>query len=224
MKPQINIAPSWRSALKDELSTPYMVKLLNYVEKERSKKTIYPPESEVYSAFNFTPLKKTKVVIIGQDPYHGEDQAHGLCFSVKPGVKVPPSLRNIYKELKRDLNLTTPTHGNLCSWAKQGVLLLNSVLTVEDGKPASHQKIGWEKFTDKVVEVVNSERENVVFMLWGNYAKKKGINIDRKKHLVLESGHPSPLSARFFTGNSHFSKANKYFKKTHQTPIDWSLS
>jgi uracil-DNA glycosylase len=190
-----------------------------------NNKSIYPFESEIFSAFGLTPLNEVKLVIIGQDPYHGEGQAHGLCFSVKPDVKVPPSLKNIYKELKSDLGLEMSNNGFLENWAKNGVLMLNNVLTVERGKPASHQGKGWEIFTDRVVDVLNNECENLVFLLWGNHAQKKAINVNRDKHLVLESSHPSPFSAyKGFLGNEHFSKSNEYLQRFGIKPIDWSLS
>ena len=177
----------------------------------------------IHPSLNSTPLKSVKAVIIGQDPYHGEGQAHGLCFSVKRGVKTPPSLKNIYKEMKTDLGLEPIEHGNLQSWADQGVLMMNSVLTVEKSKPASHRKQGWEVFTDRIIEVLNNEKENLVFILWGNDAKKKAINIDREKHLVLESAHPSPFSFKKFLGCQHFSKTNAYLEENGIKPINWEL-
>ena len=216
---------SWTNYLGEEFKKNYMLNLSSFLKSEiRNKKSIYPRGSEIFSAFNLTPLDKIKVVIIGQDPYHGINQAHGLCFSVKPSVSIPPSLHNIYKELKSDLNIDTPNHGFLESWAKNGVLMLNNVLTVEHGKAASHQGKGWEVFTDKVVDVINSKCLNLVFLLWGSHAQKKAINVDRKKHLVLESPHPSPFSAhRGFLGNKHFSKCNQYLEAHNIKPIDWEL-
>lgn len=216
---------SWMNHLGEEFEKDYMLNLKSFLKEELdNKKSIYPRGLEMFSAFNLTPLNEVKVVIIGQDPYHGPNQAHGLCFSVKPDVIVPPSLKNIYKELKSDLNLTEANHGFLESWAKSGVLMLNNVLTVERGKPASHQGKGWEIFTDKVVEVLNNECQNLVFLLWGSHAQKKAANVNRQKHLVLECPHPSPFSAhKGFLGSKHFSKSNEYLQKYGKKPIDWSL-
>jgi|TARA_B110000259_G_C14034001_1_gene408177 uracil-DNA glycosylase len=222
-----NLSPSniWGTYLVDEFKKDYILKLESFLTKEYdSKKSIYPDKSEIFSSFNLTPLNKVKVVIIGQDPYHGKNQAHGLCFSVKPNVRIPPSLKNIYKELKSDLNLEESNHGFLESWAKNGVLMLNSVLTVEHCIPASHKGRGWEILTDKVVDILNDECKNLVFLLWGSHAQKKAMNVDRNKHLVLESSHPSPLSAyRGFLGCKHFSKANNYLINHNIKPIDWFL-
>jgi uracil-DNA glycosylase len=216
---------SWMRHLGGEFKKDYMLKLKSFLSEEIDKgESFYPKDSEIFSAFNLTPLDKVKVVIIGQDPYHGAGQAHGLCFSVKPGVKTPPSLRNIYKELKSDLNLEVPDNGFLKSWAQNGVLMLNNVLTVQKGMPASHKDKGWEIFTDKVVEVLNEECENLVFLLWGSHAQKKAMNVDRNKHLVLQCSHPSPFSAhKSFLGSKHFSKANKYLQDIGVKEIDWSL-
>lgn len=216
---------SWMKHLRKEFEKDYMLNLKSFLKDQMSKKkVIYPRNSEIFSAFNLTFLDKVKVVIIGQDPYHGQGQAHGLCFSVKPEVKIPPSLKNIYKELESDLNFQAPSHGFLESWAKNGVLMLNNVLTVEQGKPASHQGKGWEVFTDKVVEILNQECKNLVFLLWGSHAQKKANNVDRKKHLVLECPHPSPFSAhKGFLGCKHFSKTNEYLKNHNIMPIDWNL-
>lgn len=202
-----------------------MQNLKAFLKQEYAKgKTIYPAKSEYFSAFNLTPLNQVKVVILGQDPYHGPHQAHGLCFSVRPGVKTPPSLINIYKELKDDLGIENQGHGFLESWARQGVLLLNSVMTVERGQAASHRNKGWETFTDRVVEVLNERKKPLVFILWGSYAQKKASFVDRNKHLVLEGPHPSPLSAhRGFFGCKHFSKANDFLMANEQAPIDWEL-
>lgn len=221
----VKMEPSWRRRLIGEFAAPYMLKLRAFLESEiRAGKKIYPKPSEWFAAFDHTPFEKVKVVILGQDPYHGPGQAHGLCFSVKPGVPPPPSLVNIYKELKSDVGFTPPKHGYLMSWADQGVLLLNSVLTVQDGKAAAHQGKGWEQFTDKAIHLLNEEREHLVFVLWGAYAQKKGAFIDRKKHLVIESPHPSPLSAsRGFLGSRPFSKINAYLEKHGETPIEWTL-
>jgi uracil-DNA glycosylase len=216
---------SWARHLEEEFSKSYMLNLQSFLQAESdNKKPIHPNSSEIFSAFHLTPLNKVKVVIIGQDPYHGENQAHGLCFSVKSGIKTPPSLRNIYKELESDLKLPQPNHGFLESWAKNGVLMLNNVLTVEQAKPASHKGKGWEIFTDKVVDVLNDECENLVFLLWGSHAQKKAANVDREKHLVLECSHPSPFSAhKGFLGSRCFSKANEYLKVCGVGVVDWSL-
>ena len=216
---------SWRIALKDELNQPYMQQLHAFFEKERKiGKIIYPKSTEIFKAFELTPIDKVKVVIIGQDPYHRPNQAHGLCFSVQRGVAIPPSLLNIYKELQADLKIVPAKYGNLSSWAEQGVLLLNSVLTVEKAKPAAHQNKGWEKFTDKVIELLSEQNKPLVFVLWGNYAQQKGKIINRDKHLVIQSAHPSPLSAyRGFFGSQPFSKINEYLLKNKQRPIDWKL-
>ena len=219
------LTSSWPEELSLEFEKDYMKKLLLFLTQEKSKgKIIYPHEDEIFSAFNLTSFENVKVVIIGQDPYHGEGQAHGTSFSVKKGIKPPPSLVNIYKEIYNDLGFPIPAHGNLEFWARQGVLLLNAVLTVEKDKAASHQKKGWEIFTDKVVEILNTKKEHLVFLLWGSHAQKKGEGIDRRRHLVLESVHPSPLSAhRGFLGCKHFSQTNTYLKETGQTQIDWKI-
>lgn len=221
----MKLEKGWSKFLKAEFGKPYMAELLEFLETERlGGKTIYPKEDDIFAAFNQTPFDKVKVVIIGQDPYHGKDQAHGLCFSVKPGVRVPPSLKNIYKELNRDLGLNIPQHGYLIDWAKQGVLLLNATLTVEGSRPGSHQNKGWEAFTDKVVDVLNKEKENLIFVLWGSYAQKKGENIS-DKHLVLKSTHPSPFSAyRGFLGCGHFSEINSRLKRLGEKEINWQVS
>jgi len=215
----------WKGLLADEFEKEYMLTLLTFLKQEKALgKKIYPSEDDYFSALNATAFESVKVVILGQDPYHGEGQAHGLSFSVKPGVKVPPSLMNIYKELQMDLGVMPVDHGYLLPWAEQGVLLLNSVLTVEASKAGSHQNKGWEVFTDKIIELINEKHEGVVFMLWGAYAQKKGRHIDREKHCVLESVHPSPLSAyRGFLGCQHFSKANKYLTHIGKKPIKWAL-
>jgi uracil-DNA glycosylase len=216
---------SWSAELAEEKKKPYFIELQNFIRHERqSGKSIYPADHEVFSALELTPLEKVKVVILGQDPYHGPGQAHGLAFSVKRGVPTPPSLVNIFKELKDDLGYEIPLHGNLESWAKQGVLLLNNVLTVEDGKPASHHGKGWEIFTDKVIEVLNSKKEHLVFILWGNPAQKKARIVDRLRHHVVVSAHPSPLSCyRGFLGSKPFSQTNTYLRSQGLDPIDWSL-
>lgn len=215
----------WLALLVDEFEQSYMHQLSSFLESERQQgKLIYPEQKAIFAAFDNTTLDKLKVVILGQDPYHGVGQAHGLSFSVPNGVATPPSLRNIYKELVGDLNLTMPSHGNLNSWAKQGVLLLNSVLTVEHAQAASHKGQGWERFTDRVIEVINQHAENVVFLLWGAYAQKKGSAIDQQRHLVLQAPHPSPLSAhRGFLGCKHFSKANIYLLDHGKQAIDWQI-
>ncbi len=223
---EIKLEESWKSRLSAEFSQNYMLELKNFLNSEiKKKKLIYPKGSEFFAAFDLVPFEEVKVVILGQDPYHGPDQAHGLCFSVKPGVQVPPSLQNIYKEMKTDLGITQPKHGYLKSWAEQGVLLLNATLSVEAGQAGSHQNRGWESFTDKAIEHLNRERDHLVFLLWGSYAQKKGQFIDRERHLVLAAPHPSPLSAhRGFLGCKHFSQANKYLQKQGIQPVDWQLT
>ena len=222
---KLKIEASWRRALGDEFSAEYMQALRAFLKSEiDSGKTIYPKSNEWFAAFDHTPFDKVKVVILGQDPYHGPGQAHGLCFSVRPGVRPPPSLLNIFKELKTDLGIAPPVHGYLMNWADQGVLLLNAVLTVREGQAASHQKKGWERFTDKVVHALNDKRESLVFLLWGAYAQKKGAFIDRKKHFVLESAHPSPLSAsRGFLGSRPFSQINRFLNSKGLAGIDWGI-
>jgi uracil-DNA glycosylase len=226
-EPQIQLEPGWKEHLLEEFQKPYMLQLKDFLRGEIGRrKTIYPKGTEYFNAFNSTPLDKVKVVILGQDPYHGPDQAHGLCFSVPHGVARPPSLINIFKEIQADLGLPADVfrHGNLQGWAEQGVLLLNSVLTVEAGRAAAHQGQGWEEFTDRAISVLNEKREHVVFMLWGSYAQKKGAVIDAGRHLVLKAPHPSPLSAhRGFLGCRHFSKANAYLEENGVAPIDWRL-
>ena len=224
-KRHIKLDASWLDRLETEFSQDYMHTLRAFLKQEKARgKQIYPPGELIFNALNSTPFDKVKVVILGQDPYHGPGQAHGLCFSVLPGVAIPPSLVNIYKEIEADLGIPPAGHGCLQSWADQGVLLLNAVLTVEQFRAASHQGKGWERFTDRVVAELNDNREHLVFMLWGSYAQKKGQIIDRYRHLVLQSTHPSPLSAhRGFLGCRHFSKANDYLIKTGQGPIDWQL-
>lgn len=221
----VKLNESWKNHLAGEFEKPYMVELKKFLKNEKEKKKdIYPPGPLIFNALNTTDFNNVKVVILGQDPYHGPNQAMGLSFSVPRGVRPPPSLLNIFKEIEADLKITRPTHGDLSSWAKQGVLLLNATLTVEAAKAGSHQKKGWESFTDKIISSLNNEKENLVFMLWGSYAQKKGEIIDRIKHCVLESVHPSPLSAhRGFLGCKHFSKANKYLESKGLKPIDWSL-
>lgn len=221
----ICLEQSWKEKLESEFEMPYMQKLKEFLKKEKeAKKIIYPKGKDIFKAFEYTPLENVKVVIIGQDPYHGPQQAHGLCFSVPPQVRIPPSLMNIYKELESDLGIPPVRHGNLIPWAKQGVLLLNSVLTVEQGLAASHQGKGWETFTDKVIAILNQQPEPIAFVLWGAYAQQKGKVIDRKKHLVIESVHPSPLSVhRGFFGSCPFSRINAFLDKNGKTPINWVL-
>ena len=216
---------SWHEVLSPEKAKPYFVELMAKVDKARQEKTVYPPEQDVFNAFAMTPLDEVKVVILGQDPYHGAGQAHGLSFSVQDGVKIPPSLRNIYKELATDIDgFSIPQRGNLTSWAEQGVLLLNTVLTVEEANANSHAKFGWETFTDAVIDAVNRHTDGVVFLLWGSHAQKKGANIDSQRHLVLTSPHPSPLSARRgFFGCQHFSQANTWLKQHQKAPITWQV-
>lgn len=223
---EVKLDESWKAVLGAEFSKPYMQTLKAFLSAEKAAgKHIFPAGSEYFRALDLTPIDKVRVVILGQDPYHGAGQAHGLCFSVRPGVRVPPSLVNIYKELKSDLGVEPPGHGFLEHWAKQGVLLLNSVLTVEEARAASHQGQGWETFTDQVIRAVNEECEHVVFMLWGSYAQKKAAFVDRSRHLVLKAPHPSPLSAHNgFFGSRHFSQANAYLEAKGYRPIDWQLS
>lgn len=216
---------SWLAHLAPEFDRAYMQDLRAFLQAEKlAGKRIFPRGSELFNAFTHTPVDKVKVVILGQDPYHGEGQAHGLCFSVKPGTAVPPSLKNIYREIHEELDLPIPNHGHLTAWADQGVLLLNTVLSVECALAASHQGKGWETFTDRVIDVINRQREGVVFMLWGSYAQRKGAFIDSERHCVLKAPHPSPLSAyRGFFGCGHFRAANEYLQGRGETPIDWSL-
>ncbi|MEX2130674.1 MAG: uracil-DNA glycosylase [Pseudohongiellaceae bacterium] len=222
-EPRIKLEESWRRLLEDEFAKPYMCNLREFLRREKKLgKVIYPPGELIFNALDSTPFDQVKVVILGQDPYHGPGQAHGLCFSVLPGVPPPPSLQNIFKELATDLNIARPKTGCLESWAHQGVLLLNAVLTVEAGRPTSHEGKGWEQFTDVVVHKLNELKSNVVFMLWGSYAQRKGGFIDAARHLVLKSPHPSPLSAsRGFFGNRHFSRANGYLLAHGKSEIDW---
>lgn len=221
----ISLEPGWKAALTPEFHSPYMQSLKAFLKEEKAHgKRIFPKGSEYFRALDLTPLDRVKVVILGQDPYHGEGQAHGLCFSVRPGVRIPPSLVNIYKEMQSDLGIPPARHGFLEHWAKQGVLLLNSVLTVEEGKAAAHQGRGWERFTDAVIARVNDLPQPVVFILWGAYAQKKAAFVDVSRHLVLKSAHPSPLSAHNgFLGSRPFSKTNDWLKAQGVTPIDWKL-
>lgn len=222
---RIKLEPSWKSKVGEYLKHADMRTLSAFLRERRAQGArIYPPGPQIFAAFDATPFDAVKVVILGQDPYHGAGQAHGLCFSVRPGVAVPPSLDNIFKEIQRDLGISRPDHGCLTPWAERGVLLLNAVLTVEDGRAGAHQGKGWEGFTDHVVETLNREREGLVFLLWGSYAQAKGKVIDPGRHRVLKAPHPSPLSAhRGFLGCGHFSATNEYLSRHGQTPIDWSL-
>jgi len=222
---QVRLEPSWKARVGDYLSRPEMLRLSEFLRAElRAGKTIFPPPRCIFAALDATPFEQVKVVILGQDPYHGPGQAHGLCFSVLPGVPPPPSLVNIFSEIGRDLGIARPDHGCLIPWARQGVLLLNAVLTVERGLAGSHQGKGWEGFTDNVIDHLNREREGLVFLLWGSYAQAKGALIDTRRHRVLKAPHPSPLSAhRGFIGCGHFSKANQWLSEHGQSEIDWSL-
>ena len=218
----VQIEESWKQRLAPEFEKDYFVRLTDFVRAEYRSNTIYPPGKLIFNAFNLCPFDQAKVVIIGQDPYHGPGQAHGLCFSVNEGVAFPPSLRNIFKEIESDLGTPVPAHGDLTRWANQGVLLLNATLTVRAHQAGSHQRMGWEEFTDAAIRILAEQREHLVFILWGAYAQKKGAFIDRNKHLVLASAHPSPLSAyNGFFGNKHFSRANEYLISHGQTPIQW---
>ena len=220
---QVKIEESWREVLQPQFDSVYFEMLTTFVRRAYQTTTVYPPGSKIFEAFNRTPFDKVKVVILGQDPYHGPNQAHGLCFSVQDGIQPPPSLINIYKELQKEYGVpVNMANGNLTRWADQGVLLLNATLTVEAGKAGSHQSKGWETFTDAAIKALSDRREGLVFMLWGSYAQQKGRVIDRRKHLVLESSHPSPLSVyRGFDGCGHFKKANQYLQSRGQEPIDW---
>ena len=221
---EIRLEDSWKRRLADEFAQPYMERLRAFlIERKRGGATIYPPGGLIFNALDSTPFERVKVVIIGQDPYHGPGQAHGLCFSVPEGIAPPPSLLNIYREIEDDVGGQRPPSGNLQAWADQGVLLLNAVLTVERSHASAHQGKGWERFTDRVAQVLNAERENLVFLLWGSYAMKKGSVIDRDRHLVLTAPHPSPLSAhRGFFGCRHFSKANAWLEQHGMQPIRWA--
>lgn len=223
---KVQLDESWKYALSDFLLSPKMDQLKAFLlEEKKADKTIYPPNHLIFNALNTTPLDRVKVVVLGQDPYHGPNQAHGLSFSVQKGVALPPSLRNIFHELHADVGVERPKHGDLTHWAEQGVLLLNAVLTVEAGQPTSHQKRGWEEFTDHVIDVLNEQREHIVFILWGAYAQRKGQRINQDKHLVLKAAHPSPLAANRggFFGCKVFSKSNNYLKQHGIEPIDWQL-
>lgn len=221
----LNLENSWQNILKDEMSSAYFKELIEFVDLSYQNKECFPPEELIFNALNQCVFDKVKVVIIGQDPYHDNGQANGLSFSVNEGIKIPPSLKNIYRELNEDVDFQIPDHGDLSSWAKQGVLMLNDTLTVAPHKAGSHQKKGWSTFTNKIIELISAENNEVVFMLWGGFAIKKGAKIDREKHLVLESGHPSPLSANrgYWFGNKHFSQCNAYLKSNDKSEINWSL-
>jgi len=221
----VQIEESWKTALKPEFAKTYFQNIVTFLKTEKmANRTIYPPGSQIFNAFNTTPYENIKVVILGQDPYHGPGQAHGLCFSVAPGVPPPPSLVNIFKELQTDVGVAIPDHGTLTKWAEQGVLLLNASLTVRAAEPMSHSQIGWAEFTDNVIKKISEEKEHVVFILWGKFAGAKQVLIDETKHLVLKAAHPSPLSAYSgFFGCRHFSKANDYLMRNGRDPINWAL-
>ena len=224
MSINVKIENSWKEVLAAEFDKPYFETLVQFLNTERAAgRVIYPPGSLIFNAYELTPFDKVKVVILGQDPYHNPNEAMGLSFSVPKNVRVPPSLQNIYKELVDDTGVPMPTHGNLTSWAEQGVFLLNAMLTVEKNKAASHQQIGWQFFTDATIKALSDKRENLVFMLWGNFAKRKMELIDNKKHLILEAAHPSPLARNAFAGCKHFSKANVYLKQEGIKPIEWEI-
>ncbi|MCR5105502.1 MAG: uracil-DNA glycosylase [Eubacterium sp.] len=219
------ITNDWATALRQEYSKDYYKKLFEFIGREYSTTTVYPPGDDIFNAFHLTPLAKVKVVIIGQDPYHEPGQAHGLSFSVKPGVQIPPSLQNIYKELETDCGCYIPNNGYLVKWAEQGVLMLNAVLTVRAHQAASHQQKGWEKFTDAAIKVLNEQDRPIVYLLWGSFARSKKAMLDNPKHLVLEAAHPSPLSAyKGFFGCKHFSKANAFLEQNGESPIDWQIT
>lgn len=218
----VQIEQSWKEILAPEFEKDYFIRLTNFVRQEYKTTTVYPPGNLIFNAFNLCPFQEVKVVIIGQDPYHGEHQAHGLCFSVNDGIQFPPSLKNIFKEIENDLGIGIPQSGNLTRWAQQGVLMLNATLTVRAHQAGSHQRKGWEEFTDAAIRALTEKREHLVFILWGAYAQKKGAFIDRQKHLVLTSVHPSPLSAHNgFFGNKHFSRTNEYLMEHEKAPIQW---
>jgi uracil-DNA glycosylase len=218
----VKIEASWKKRLTDEFEQPYFTELTEFVRKEYTTKQVFPPGKLIFHAFEQSPFDLTKVVILGQDPYHGPGQAHGLCFSVPDGVELPPSLQNIFREISEDLGIPPTTNGNLDRWASQGVLLLNATLTVQANRAGSHQNRGWERFTDKVIRLLAEEKDHLVFILWGSFAQKKGEFIDRNRHLVLSSPHPSPLSSyRGFFGNKHFSRTNQYLESHGITPIQW---
>lgn len=220
---QVNIHPSWKAVLESEFEKKYFAELISFVKEEYATKRCFPKGAQIFSAFDHCPFDEVKIVIIGQDPYHGFGQANGLCFSVNDGVSFPPSLLNIFKEIEQDLNIPFPKSGNLERWASQGILLLNATLTVRESEAGSHQNKGWETFTDAVIQKISDEKQNIVFLLWGGFAKKKGAKIDRTKHFLLETGHPSPLSANrgLWFGNKHFSKTNQLLQTINKKQIDW---
>jgi uracil-DNA glycosylase len=219
----VDLPPSWRAVLADELEKPWFHALEAFVDAERQQSTVYPPEEDVFNAFKATPYEDVKVLLLGQDPYHGPGQAHGMCFSVRPGVKPPPSLVNMYKELRDDLGCTIPKHGHLVSWAEQGVMLLNAVLTVRAGEPTSHANKGWETFTDAVIRTLNERERPVVFLLWGGYAQKKKKLVTNPRHRVLMMAHPSPLSQKKFLGSRPYSAVNRALAELGEEPIDWQI-
>lgn len=223
-KLNVHIEPTWATALDEEFDKDYFKQMVEFLKTEKlNGKTIYPPGPQIFRAFELTPFDKVNVVLLGQDPYHNPGEAMGLSFSVPDGVKLPPSLKNIFKEVSSDLQISIPEKGDLTSWAQQGVLLLNAMLTVEKNKAGSHKNIGWQSFTDAVITNLSSKKDHIVFLLWGNFAKSKKALIDNTKHLVLEAAHPSPLAGGAFFGCRHFSKANQYLVMHHKTPIDWSV-
>ncbi len=220
----VKIEPSWKVVLEEEFNKPYFETLAAFLKEEKAKNTvIYPPGSLIFQAFNMTPFDRVKVVVLGQDPYHNPGEAMGLCFSVPKGIRIPPSLQNIYKELQNDAGVSIPSHGDLSRWAENGVFLLNAMLTVEKNKPGSHQSIGWQLFTDRVIQLLSEKRQGLVFLLWGNFARKKAGLIDASRHLILEAAHPSPLAKGAFFGCKHFSKANAYLQSQGKSPVDWQL-
>jgi uracil-DNA glycosylase len=224
MNIEVKIEESWKGLLKDEFAKEYFLNLRKFMKDEKALgKEIYPPGALIFKAFELTPVGKLKVVILGQDPYHNPDEAMGLCFSVPKNVKVPPSLKNIYKEINADIGCDIPLHGDLTYWASQGVLLLNAFLSVEKNKPLSHSTIGWQDFTNQVISTISDQLDGIVFLLWGNFAKSKISLIDTNKHLVLQSAHPSPLAGKAFFNNHHFSQANKYLTSKNRTTIDWQI-
>ncbi len=222
-KTEVEIEDGWKNVLKEQFTAPYFVNLKAFLEDEKKKHVVFPPGNQIFSAFNRTPFKKIKVVIIGQDPYHGPGQANGLCFSVNSGLRKPPSLVNVFKELQSDLNIPIPQDGNLEAWADQGILLLNATLTVRASTPGSHQKKGWETFTDAVIKAVSDNKKGIIFLLWGNFAQTKAELIDKEKHFILTAAHPSPLARGAFFGCRHFSKTNKLLEHQGNLPIDWRL-
>lgn len=221
---EVRIDDSWKQVLQEEFEKEYFQSIKSFLVREiKNGKKIYPPGKLIFNAFDSTPFENVKVVILGQDPYHNPGEAMGLCFSVPKGVSVPPSLQNIFKEIQNDLQIPPPAHGDLSSWASQGVFLLNAMLTVEKNKAGSHRKIGWQEFTDAVIRKLSAQRDRLVFLLWGNFAKSKSVLIDQSRHLILESVHPSPLAGKRFFNNHHFSQANEYLRNSGKTPIDWSI-